>query len=70
MSTTAIEIMREADEEKRLPSIGEITAVRESAEALDVRYRRLKRTKLLGAVRGLLDEQDGGPGTRKNPILT
>jgi PD-(D/E)XK nuclease superfamily len=61
MNERILEALRKADEEKRLPTLGDIVALRESAQALEQSYlglMRAKRAKTYKAVRKLLEERD------------
>jgi hypothetical protein len=57
MNERIFEALKRTEEEKGLPTIGEITALRESAQALEQCYRRLKRARTLCSVWRLLEDQ-------------
>jgi hypothetical protein len=59
MNERLFEALQKADKENRLPRLTEITALKESAQALESCYRRLVRAKMLSAVCRLLLERDG-----------
>lgn len=58
MKETIFKMLSVADNEKRLPSIEEITSIRQSAQALEECYLRLMRVKTFAAVRRLLEERE------------
>jgi hypothetical protein len=51
MNDKIFEALQKAADENRLPTLAEITAVKESAQALEDCYRRLKRAETISAVR-------------------
>jgi hypothetical protein len=57
MNERIFDALQAADKENRLSTFGEITALRESAQALEECYRRLMRAKTFAAVRRLLEER-------------
>jgi len=58
MNEKILSALKMADNENRLPTLAEITHLRESAQALEERYRRYLRAKTVSAVQRLLHERD------------